>query len=457
MNSSPSASDPVKAVLVRMAVDAYPLLLLPAHRGEGMGQSLSLHGHPLGGEALSALSSDEPLSRLFRRDAPTGGASGSYVSSLGTGGTTPQAVQFAEQVIQAAWSMARMTWPCPSLDQLVDTTVANVDRLRQAMGKQAASVPVKLVLTGFKLPEGRSLTTPWGQLRAIEEWEREFTPEHLDHQVSGQFGEEPTTTVSFGGDVVLDTAVSLRIEVTDSPDAPSDDDWYEALRRLSPVPSLRWIVEALALGLLMVIDRPVQAWAVARLAWSWTGNPLERSTGLGWNDTRQGRSFMPYQMTESDADGLSRWLDLIEKHRDKLPEIATRRILSAASERHSASDRLVDAVIVWESLFSSNQEAGLRISAAIAWLLHEHVADFESRKTLQKEVNGIYGVRSKVVHGSVFDGHSKFRAADADRALELARDVLRCVIERRPDLLSLSSTDRSVSLLLGDKLGPVEP
>ena len=79
-------------------------------------------------------------------------------------------------------------------------------------------------------------------------------------------------------------------------------------------------------------------------------------------------------------------------------QVAIDRFLLAATERTSAPDALVDAVVSLNALFGSPAEARLRVGGAVAWLLEPDFA--EARTQLFKAVGEIYAARSNAVHGN---------------------------------------------------------
>lgn len=127
-------------------------------------------------------------------------------------------------------------------------------------------------------------------------------------------------------------------------------------------------------------------------------------------------------------------------------ELALSRILRAIAERREPSDVLIDSVIAWENLFGTAEgEPTFRISTCLAVLLED---SFEARTELRKNLAGIYGLRSKVVHGNRnlrVDEYPK-----CQEALEIAIRAIRILTTTRTDILQLpDGAARSTALLLG--------
>ena len=289
------------------------------------------------------------------------------MNSLGRGGTI-QSVMFAETVIASAWDSVLMATTSPSLADLRKAIGETVDVLRSALDGDTAKVRAILAFTGIATG-GRSIKTPWGMLRPITEDERRSAPSMLEGGVSGTDSEGRSVTVSYAGEVVLDTTLPFGITV--HPWKPGEE--FPApppLQMLSGATALRRRSEAIQLGVLLAADRPVGQWATARFAWQWIADPTSQGRSIGWTDPRSSPGFMPTELSSDECEAVESWCELVEEHWSPRVDIAVRRVLSAAHARADPADRLVDSVIAWENLFGTSEgEPRLRISAAMAWLL----------------------------------------------------------------------------------------
>jgi PAS domain-containing protein len=124
-------------------------------------------------------------------------------------------------------------------------------------------------------------------------------------------------------------------------------------------------------------------------------------------------------------------------------EVAAKRVIAALAHRIDPRDRLIDAVTAWEALFGGRQEATLRVSGSIAWLLEPH--DQDARQALQARAKRIYDCRSRVVHGDIVDAQTVY--TESEGAIELAVAAMRRLLEGRPDLIPMKSSARSDRLL----------
>lgn len=153
-----------------------------------------------------------------------------------------------------------------------------------------------------------------------------------------------------------------------------------------------------------------------------------------------------YRKDEAIDDRISEieeWARIINNTHVSTVDIAAQRLVSAIAHRPDRSDALIDAVMVWENLLGTSSEVTFRVSAALSKLIEDGV---ENRKSLRKELSDIYGVRSRLVHGTAID-QSKIDKA-CDDAIEVAVKALRISYGKGSDWLSKSSNERSDAILL---------
>jgi hypothetical protein len=133
-----------------------------------------------------------------------------------------------------------------------------------------------------------------------------------------------------------------------------------------------------------------------------------------------------------------------DRHRPTL-DLALRRLLAAATMRTDPIDAFVDALVVWEALFGTSTEVSFRVTATIAKLLQPGTG--EERRKLVKELKGLYGKRSRLVHGGPEPAAAVIEA-DRDRAIEVAIACFKLLYRDRADLIPISSGERSDKVLL---------
>jgi hypothetical protein len=160
-----STDDELSRLLLQMAVDQYPALLIPSEPWQPP-VSLSLFRHPYAEDVIAIVTSDPDLSRLFPdEDEGLGsGRIGFVYSSLGRGFTL-QTVSFAPAILRSAWDAAAMTVAQPSIEQLAERVLAHLVVVRCAATGEAAQVRALVAFTGFTTEGDARISTPWGPLR----------------------------------------------------------------------------------------------------------------------------------------------------------------------------------------------------------------------------------------------------------------------------------------------------
>jgi len=436
------ADDQIKAAVSRMALDAFPLLLVPAdlHWAPPI---VSLHHHPQRKALQGALEADPELSGMFTKEDPGLGRRG-YISTTLGASFSIQDVMFGEMMIASAWDTVKMTSKIPSQEDLLKRIQHNVDVLRLASTGKNASIPAHLVFTGFTTSENREITTPWGRLRPLTAWERSLAPASLEGAVTGTGADGDQVTVSYAGEMVLETELPYAIRIDAVPDWASNA--MPSWRPMQGHDTLRRRLERMQLAAMLSTDREPGSWVTARLAWSWTGNPFGHGGNTGWGDPRGLPGFMPAVLSFEECADFEQWATRVDASWTGRIDIAVRRLLNASNARTDMADRLVDSVIVWENLFGTSQgEPRLRISAALAWLLE---GDPAAREELQVQLKTLYDYRSKIVHGSNYDESTL--GERATEALTYARDAMRVLIKDRPDVLGLAhGAARSLRMIMG--------
>jgi hypothetical protein len=346
--------------------------------------------------------------------------------------------------ISAAWSSASMSSEKPSLDDLWGAISQNMDVLRlTAMGDQP-EVRVLLVFAGAVTLDEAVVSTAWGPLRPLTEPERQAAPEPLEGLIGTTDAAGKQISVSYAGDLVLETTVPLGMVVHSTADPVRPEvDWRTTTRGIDELRE-RW--EGIQLATLFAVQRPANSLATLRPSWWWAEDPLSSIPAMGWFNTKDSPGFTPFELGESECNELGEWTTRIKTRRTPKVDISVRRVISATHARVDPADRLIDAVIAWESLFGTREgEPTLRVSSAMAWLLG---TDFDSRRAMQRDISGLYNLRSDIVHGTTAGGTDL--AVRSNRALELAIQALAALFRDHPDVLAMpDGSERSRYLLLG--------
>lgn len=443
--SAGASSDPVVSLLLPVARDMYPLFLLPlppepAFNAFAPSMARSLFQHPGRASVDDAVMNDPELNRLFPEDSEHAGRSGQFISSAGRGGGI-QLAMFADLLIRSSWSWLKLDSEAPALREFLEGVATSVNRIRDAVMGRSVSVPVRIGLTGVKLPDNAPpVVLPWGTLRATRDLDREMVPSSIVGALSTTTAEGVQVVIDYSGDIVLETEIPYRIELGQHDITAG---WPQRLRGFEVIQRR---IESIQLGLLLAISSDPQPMVV--MAWQRVLDPLSQGAGMSWNDTRRTPNLVPHQLAQETLHEWAQWITDVDARRVPTVEVAIRRTIRSAVERSDPSDALVDAVIAWENLVGSREgEPTLRISAALAWLLEDDPA---SRRTRQTALKKLYQLRSDVVHGNrPLNGPE---AAQGSReARMVAVEALRKLFRERPELLREcgDGSERSLRLMLG--------
>ena len=415
-----SNRDPLLKALLEMAQDYYPSLLLPqeerssfdsmpfavrqaslnfTHRGMATFQELLRPGEPL----RNLFPDDEPL--LFAH---------SFMSRTGSGG--PLHVNFLVPTLfmngeRRAWLLGSMTRK--NFLKAIELELRDA-RLLAEGGEP--TVPVVVGLMPFEFPTSWRLQTPWGVLRAPNQWEQRWGPHKAD--------------------TVLEARMPMAIRRYDPTDAvdPGLKDF------MKPMIDLGTSEERLRFALILSTAKDGSPPLALGPVWWLIPSPLQMNSFRGgFPEPRSSAS----QIKRSDSKEIRNWLRLVDDGYNPQLDLAARRLLSALTTRTQPEDGLIDAMIALESLFGTGQgEISFRLSTAVSWLLEN---DSESRLKRQRQVNDLYAKRSKIVHGR----HLEQVAAQTyrDEAVQIAAAAFRTLFSERPELIT--DQERSRTLTVG--------
>lgn len=435
------SKDVVIQALLPQLRDVYPMMLLPRSRpyaGAGADIASALYGHPSRESAQSAVLADTDLSRLFPEDSEASGPSGSYVGPSRGGGI--QLWSLPGQLFATAFDWARLESTVPSLEAVAGRLEDTIDLVRRAVRGETVTVPARVALTGALLPndsapfdiDGNHVRRRDGR----DDWLVASTGG--DRKLTATGEDDSQIEISYAGDIIIETTMEYRIHLG----GLTTDEWPADLSRLRR--ALYDFVESVRLGLALTTD-PEDPVLVLQ-SWIVTLDPLAFGPNIGWREVEQNHKLVPRQLTAANIDGWRNWAERLLAHDMSNVEIAVRRVLQAIGERQMLDDVLIDSIMAWENLFGAEQETMFRVCGSLAWLVE---SDAAQRKVLMKELKQIYAFRSRIVHGS-----RSLDPADHDiprRALNVALDAIRKIVQHRPDLLTeRDGPARSNRVLLGD-------
>lgn len=438
----PNAGSNADNLILQLALDCYPALIVkepndPFARMR-FGFPVSLFRHPLNEQFQNLAMQDGVLSRLFTDQNESTGKNGSTIRNTGQGGGH-QLWSFAEMLLSAGWTLARIRSDHPSVDDFISATLESCHTVRNAIKGKPASVPVRIGLAGVLLPEGMNeIDFNWAKVRRADSRDEQFIKRtSLEGQLTTTNQEGQTVVINYSGDLVLELDIPYLLKITDlEPGIPWPEDMKSGFRAIDQA------VESLRLGLLLSMpERRV----VLHRSWQMTFDPMAHgSNGIGWSDLKQAVGLMPTQLTTDQVAEWTAWSKKIAEHRTASIGVAIRRMLAAVAERRSPDDVLVDSVIVWENLFGARTETTLRVTSSLAWLLGDSPAD---RKIRQRTYKKLYQLRSDVVHGNATVDLEKIQE-ESGKAVSISIDALRAIFDRRPELLAIkSSEERSLEIL----------
>ncbi|TDD58015.1 hypothetical protein E1263_20885 [Kribbella antibiotica] len=433
-----TTKDPLPRSLFQLLEHAYPMLLLPV-AGPGMWPSVgSLHWHPAETAFRDAVMADEVLQKLFYEEREHEGHRGSYIGSLNRGGI--QLLAFSSTLILKAWDLTRLDSVTPSFEEVYRKLLVVVAAIRDVVDGRVVDLPVRVGFAGIRLPDdfaGAALSG-W-RLRSVDRrdgWIIERA--EMPGQAASTGPDGVDVLIDYAGNVVLEFTAPYRVKIGHFADnvVPLDlENHFTAMNQA---------IELVRLGLALA---PSSDRGLVAPAWIATFDLLVQGWNVNVFDTRNAYKLKPQRLDAAQAEEWMKWIDLIRGVEErKRIQIALRRFLLALAERKTPEDVLIDSVIVWENLFGANGETSLRVSGSLAWLLGTDAAD---RRKLRTEFNAIYGLRSKIVHGSADMKPGEIEMSE--KALAIAAKALRAIFEHRPDLLlDADSATRSIRLLLGD-------
>ncbi|MFC8956270.1 hypothetical protein ACFT8P_27150 [Streptomyces sp. NPDC057101] len=432
--------DPMEDALLSIASDIYPAVLLPAEVG---GPSAAIVPSRIAGSVFISQSrakiprlilKDRALSKLFPEAPPADDYDGQgfEVSSMiywSTGsGATLQLCNLAGSLLEG---VLRGVEGHVTTNEFFALTRKALKDLRSLAEKKRVATKARIGLSNVRLLGDSPMRLNGGLLRQFRD---------SDHQVF--FDPKGVKSV-----LEIDFYIQiLKIEPSASIEnlEPYQSPWDSLQKELSRFQSdLRRRIDLERLAILLACDEvPRAPLAVATSV----ANPIAIGTSVSFSVHHAlPDQYAPVEVDDAMADRVARWSASVAKNPANM-DMGMRRILSAVSERFDPLDSFVDAVICWENLFGTNQgEVSFRVAASISHLLEP--GDAAVRKKLFKEVRDLYGVRSKLVHGST-EPHFVEAHNHRDRAVEIGIGAFKSLCER-PDLLALDSSGRGMLLLIG--------
>lgn len=373
---------------------------------------------PLSEELGAAVMADPDLSRLFPYTDEQGTRVGLVTTSTGQGSLASLST-FGGGLIDLARTrlVGRPDWEA----RLRSEAQAVLDTVRRLARGEVAPIPMYTGFDGATLPTGAELPLPWGTLRS---------------------GCPPRPVPAFerpdaNGQITLAYSLPASVTVRD-PRAKGDMLDVDGLRQHAE--REQRLIEATCLAVMLATSLRHREPVGMIQRTSWVPSPL--GFGGGGGGAVLGPAFTSPQIQLADFATIQGWAEKVERVDLQPVKVAVRRTLSAI-HRLSLEDQLIDAVIALENMFGASKgEQRMRVSHAAAWLL---ARDPSERESLAREVRDLYDERSALVHGETPSSRRNLHD-DAKRAITLAANSLRELIDKRSDLLT--DRDRWRQLLL---------
>lgn len=330
----------------------------------------------------------------------------------------------ASAIVQCCLRDSFTGWPVPAV--LADMIAENLDVLRRIAERKTVVLTCVAGARGVRLGPGQALLeTALGTLHSKDAF-------HL-----------PELAMSGTPDVIISATIRTQVQLLRERDTRwgTDDPAVDAAKQ-----RLSHLRLALLMGSTQAVLADVPDWVrttITGLAFLLPFAAIPGWLVLTVSGEPAGRDLLHTEQT-SCIDAARHLSGL---HLDNM-QMAIDRFLLAATERTSASDALVDAVVSLDALFGMPGEARLRVGAAVARLLEPD--DPAARTQLFKDVGEVYGARSGAVHGN--RGSRRSSEGRVFDALRLALRVLSEIFYSAPWLLDIpKSGDRGLALILGNQ------
>jgi hypothetical protein len=304
----------------------------------------------------------------------------------------------------------------------VRSVLENYEELKRAVRGEKIRCYAVRGLAGLSLHHDIQLTTPWGTIRAIE----------VEPSTQAFLAQPQPTTSAL---LVTPQLERLFISRENEPQFPGlDESATESIQRTQTLTPLLFALSSLDSE---SVTAPVITFQTMIM-------PI--STGMGYSSPLHSNPFVSDCVVGRDQVKVIEDLAAIlaENYNESM-QLASIRTVQAISQRTDRSDALIDAVMAWENLVGTRSETVYRVTAALARLLE---TEDDKRRSFRKELQDIYNIRSRVVHGDVVESQAIQTASDG--AVRIALRAMLEIYRRGGAWLAMSSNERSEMLILGE-------
>ena len=131
------------------------------------------------------------------------------------------------------------------------------------------------------------------------------------------------------------------------------------------------------------------------------------------------------------------WYQALSTVDRKHIQVPLARLKYAIYERDTPEDSIVDAIIAWESIFSSRTDTTRHVTNSIARFLKQE----NERAPFLRKLKNFYGLRSDLVHGRKNELSKEDREQIRSETIRIGLECLKKLISE-PDLLKLKPEER---------------
>lgn len=437
-------TDPVSAVLFKIARDIWPSFLISTENSRFPGSSNTMasvgaHTHPEHSNACRVILEDESLSKLFPDSPPSdplhedpqdlNAIHSHWIMSTGQGGTHQLSMLPATMLTNAAVK-ARIEEGRLTYDSLGRAVIQVVQEYRElAQGKTVESLAI-VGLGGVTVPTDTKYTLGLGEIRAP-----------LDVEVKSLLpqGERVNAVLTFTHPIQI-------LKIYGPVDIVEDDPFSHFQEFEAKIQEAHRTIEKridrIRMSLLLASD--TDDYLATTVVSRHLLDPTQQGSISTWG--LEGAPVGVKTLDREHAVQADKMHQVLLENNTPTLDIAHKRLLGAVTQRWDALDAFIDAVIVWENAFGVSTETTFRVTGSIAKLLEPK--DRVARETLLKELKSLYLSRSKLVHGSAEPKPEKILES-RHRAISIAHSILKALYTDRTDLLPLTSEERGRSLLIG--------
>lgn len=408
----PPGEDPLSRALTQIARDSYPVLLsLPDLTVEFVpGRSLPASEPSIG---LSQLVTAHPAHDFAQRElaAEAGGWQDVVVESILARDRLSEA-----PTPDAVISAAAERWhhrPGADAGHFLGDVLGCLAALRNLGAGRTVDALAVVGLRGLELESDLEYQLPVGLLRAPTDHEARYAP-------------------FFQGSTEIDAVLVVPTTLTPTPPGTASEIQMNKQLEIAEV--------ARTVSLAAALARREKRDLLAAIAVSWITewSPMQGSGAFKPGPEERWVPKVAYG--EAEVKELSEWIERAQRTDIGHISIAVDRILRAIFEIEPA-ESLIDAVIAWENLFGSRTETAYKVTASLTVLCED---DSAKRIKFRKELDKLYGDRSRLVHGD--QAGADFEARN--RAIQIGLEAIARLIQKRPDLLELTKSSRRADRLL---------